>query len=63
METKILISEFNLLNAKEAKEEYEKKINELNKQGWTTKASNLTTINNIKYTIYVLMERNLNNEQ
>lgn len=63
METKILISEFNILNAKEAKEEYEKKINELNREGWTTKASNLTTINNIKYTIYVLMERNLNNEQ
>ena len=63
METKILISEFNLLNAKETKEEYEKKINELNKQGWTTKASNLTTINNIKYTIYTLMERNVNNEQ
>lgn len=63
METKILISEFNILNAKEAKEEYEKKINELNKQGWTTKASNLTTINNIKYTIYILMERDVNNDQ
>ena len=63
METKILIREYNLITAKETMEEVEKKINELNKQGWTTKASNLTTINNIKYTIYVLMERNLNNEQ
>lgn len=63
METKILIREFILKEANETIEKLQEKLNELNKQGWTTKASNLTTINNVKYTIYVLMERDVNNEQ
>lgn len=63
METKILIREFNIIEIQEKMKDLQDKINELNREGWKTKASNLTTINNIKYTIYVLMERDVNNEQ
>ena len=53
METKLLLREFNIREIQEKMKDLQDKINELNREGWKTKASNITT-NNIRYTIYVL---------
>ncbi len=63
METKLILREFNIMEIQEKMKDLQNKLNELNREGWTTKASNITTINKIGYTIYVLMERDVNNEQ
>lgn len=63
METKLILREFNIMEIQEKMKDLQNKLNELNKEGWTTKASNITTINKIGYTIYILMERDVNNDQ
>lgn len=56
MESKIIIRQFTMINANKEIQNINEEINSLNKKGWKTKASNLITNNNIKFTIYILME-------
>lgn len=56
MESKILIRQFTIINASKEIQNINEEINNLNKKGWKTKASNLITNNDIKFTLYILME-------
>lgn len=56
MESKIIIRQFTMINANKEIQNINEEINSLNKKGWKTKASNLITNNDIKFTIYILME-------
>ena len=55
MDTKIIIMEFNKLNMNI--NELEKQITQYRQQGYKITSSNMTTVNNIKYSFYIIMEK------
>lgn len=57
MNTKIVIRDFNVLNAKQPIEELENTITQYRQNGYKIASSNIITVNNIKYTIYVILEK------
>lgn len=57
MESKIILRDFNVLNAKQEIINVQNTINENLNNGYTIKSSNITKMNEMKYLIYVLLEK------
>lgn len=57
MNSKIILRDFSLLNVKQEIINVQNTINEYLNKGYTIKASNITKMNEMKYLIYVLLEK------
>ena len=57
MESKIILRDFNVLNPKPEIMNLQNTINENLNNGYTIKSSNITEMNEMKYLIYVLLEK------
>lgn len=57
MESKIILRDFNVLNVKQEIINVQNTINEYLNNGYKIKSSNITKMNEMKYLIYVLLEK------
>lgn len=57
MDSKIILRDFSVLNFKQEITNVQNTINENLNNGYTIKASNIIKMNEMKYLIYVLLEK------
>ena len=57
MDSKIILRDFSVLNVKQEIINVQNTINEYLNKGYTIKSSNITEMNEMKYLIYVLLEK------